>query len=128
MFLTYEEYVTMGGTLDSPEFARYSRKAEAYVNLMTHDRVRDETPVRECVKQCVFDLIGVFYETEAQSAPAGAVGVSNDGVSISYGSTEARERAVATRKNGVLIEYLAGEARNGVPLLYGGVQYDTFRQ
>lgn len=128
MYLDYTEYQTMGGELEPVAFGRFSRKAERFLDLMTHNRIRDETPVRECVKQCVFDLIGVFCESEAQSAPAGAVSVSNDGVSIAYGSAEAREKAVATRKKGVLIEYLAGEARNGVPLLYGGVQFDTFRQ
>ena len=128
MYLTYSEYVTLGGTLTEAAFNRIERKVEAYLNRMTHDRVKDETPVRECVKLTVFDLIGVTAEADTQSVPDGAVSVSNDGVSVSYGSAQARDRAVATRKNGILIDYLDGEVKDGVPLLYGGVQFDTVRQ
>ena len=84
MFLTYDDYVSMGGTLDRAAFTANERKARAYINLTTHNRIRDETPVRECVRNAVFDLIGLLVQ-EVDSVNGAASGVSsksNDGVPL----------------------------------------------
>ena len=130
MFLTYDDYVSMGGTLDSTAFGVQERKASAYVNLLTHNRIKDETPVRQCVKNAVFDLIDVFYQesANANNAVTGVSSKSNDGVSVTYANWSTVNRYWKTRKRELLVEYLADETvtidGETVPLLYGGVEYD----
>ena len=130
MFLTYEQYVNMGGTLTEADFATYERKARACINLATHNRVRDEDPVREAVKNAAYDLIGVFAQ-EAENSNNAVTGVSsksNDGVSVTYANWTIVNRYWKTRKRELLVEYLADETvmidGHIVPLLYGGVEYD----
>lgn len=130
MFLTYEQYVEMGGTLDEAAFNTNERRARAYINLMTHNRIKDEIPVRECVKNAVYDLIEVLSQEadNANNAVAGVSRKSNDGVSVTYANWTTVNRYWNTRKRKLLVEYLADETVtiNGelVPLLYGGVEYD----
>ena len=130
MFLTYEQYVEMGGTLTEADFTTYERKARACINLATHNRVRDEAPVREAVKNAAYDLIGVFAQ-EAENVSNGMTGVSsksNDGVSVTYANWTTVSRYWKTRKRELLAEHLADETvtidGHIVPLLYGGVEYD----
>mgnify|MGYP003571342222 CR=1 FL=1 len=130
MFLTYEQYVEMGGTLDEAAFNTNERRARGYINLMTHNRIKDETPVRECVKNAVYDLIDTLsQETDnASSAVTGVSSKSNDGVSVTYANWTTVSQYWKTRKRELMVEYLADETVviNGdiVPLLYGGVEYD----
>lgn len=130
MFLTYDDYVSMGGTLDSTAFGVQERKASAYVNLMTHNRIKDETPVRQCVKSAVFDLIDVLHQESenANNAVTGVSSKSNDGVSVTYANWTTVSRYWKRRKHDLMVTYLADETvkidGKLVPLLYGGVEYD----
>lgn len=130
MFLTYSEYRAMGGTVSETDFPRYEYKARAYVNLYTHNRIRDESPVRECVKRLMVDLIGLTFDREREEAEAsGIASKSNDGVSVTYGAADANAKAWNRRQRNALIEFLADEIdANGVPLLFGGVSHDTVRR
>ena len=106
------------------------RRARAYINLMTHNRIKDENPVRECVKSATYDLIEVLSQEadNANNAVTGVSSKSNDGVSVTYANWTTVNRYWNTRKRKLLVEYLADETVtiNGelVPLLYGGVEYD----
>lgn len=122
MFLTYLEYIGMGGTLNQSEFDRLCYKAESRVNLMTHNRIRDETPVRECVKRCVFELIGLIHkELAVLDTGTGIQSMNNDGVSVSYADKTSVRKAYTTLMNEAMVDYLGNETKDGVPLLYAGV-------
>ena len=57
MYLSYSEYLTMGGTLDNTAFLEYLIDAEMLIDWYTFHRLRGETEIPERVKQCVFKLI-----------------------------------------------------------------------
>lgn len=76
MFLTYNEYKRMGGTLAETDFNRLSYRAEQ--TLKTHTLGRIEI-ADERVKRCMFDLIAI-----ESSQNAGVKSVSNDGFAITY--------------------------------------------
>ena len=130
MFLTYEEYLDMGGTLEEVSFVEKERKARSYINLMTHDRIKDEDPARESVKYAVYDLIDLMIQeaANANNAVTGLSSKSNDGVSVTYANWTTVNRYWKTRRRELLAEYLADETviidGETVPLLYGGVEYD----
>lgn len=130
MFLTYPEYRTMGGQLSEADFKLYEFRARALINELTHQRIKDESPARESVKMSVFDLIGKMkgHDVSMSGESVSYASMSNDGVSISY-VDRAKARVDANRelKQAVTL-YLADEVdARGVPLLYGGVEYDTLR-
>ena len=130
MFLTYAEYQAMGGKLTATEFPDLERKACAYINLMTHNRIKDESPVRESVQFATYDLIELINQesANANNAVTGMSSQRNDGVSVTYANWTTVNRYWKTRRRETLVEYLADETVtiNGeiVPLLYGGVEYD----
>ena len=134
MFLTYEEFLAYGGSTDVTlaEFTRTERKAEAFIDGITHRRVKDETPVRECVKLCAFELtqleLGYAKADAGNPAEIGISSQSNDGVSVTYGSRADVEKSRCNRRKDIACEYLAWEFKGDVPLLYAGVEYDEYRE
>ena len=127
MYLTYEEYTAapFNGTLDEAAFTLLEYQAGKIIDLATHMRAADEEPVRDAVKYAAYELISLLAaQAEADKAAAGGISsMSNDGVSITYGSSGASAASSASAmRTAVLKKYLATEAdANGTPLLYAGV-------
>ena len=84
MYLSYTEYLEMGGQLTEAEFNRLNFTAQAELDLLTFHRI---TEADARVKQCMFALIG------ATDTPTGVSSVSNDGYSISYKNSDELEAA-----------------------------------
>lgn len=130
MFLTYDAYKAMGGTLDEATFTQQERKARAFINLCTHQRIANEDPVRQSVQNATFDLIGLQMQEAANDTNVmlGVTSSSNDGVSVHYQNWATMREMWKRRKMDVLVEYLMDEyvVVNGevVTLLYRGVEYD----
>lgn len=91
MYLTYEEYQNMGGTLSEPEFNDLERQSEIYIDDYTFKRLREDTEYPAEVKDCVYELIKLVATRKAIISASSDGNVSpqiasqsNDGVSISY--------------------------------------------
>ena len=95
MYLTYDEYIAMGGeTLEETAFDNLEFEARATIDWWTFNRLQNEVEYPEAVKRCMFALINLIKNkqdsmvTDAQAADgtkqAGITHQSNDGVSISY--------------------------------------------
>ena len=107
MYLTYEEYSDMGGTLDEAAFTDLEFEARAYVDWVTFSRLKneDEEAIPKEVKECMYHILKLIQtKLEALNTPvtsstdgstvSGGVGIlsqSNDGVSISYNVITAKE-------------------------------------
>lgn len=140
MYLTYNEYKTLGGKLEEPEFTGFEFDAENLIDWYTFNRLHtggkypDTYP--EAVKRCVFQLIGIA-EQKQQALSLGAdqngnttaavASQSNDGVSISFNTMSASQvfdtlknetsRTIYVTLNGVTNEL-------GRKLLYRGIYPD----
>lgn len=115
MYLTYDEYLTMGGDLDVAAFNNAEWQAEAQIDELTMRRLR-KSIITERVKRTVFALIVLNQKIEQEQVAS----YSNDGVSISV-STHTREEN-ARRVAALINTSLAGEVDiTGTPLLYCGV-------
>ena len=111
MYLSYEEYQNMGGTLDETAFSDFEFEAECIINWYTFNRLKNETSWPYEVQRCMFALIklaklkadsmvlgsqtsqsvdseGHVTTTTTMSAIASQ---SNDGVSISYNMVNASQ-------------------------------------
>lgn len=91
MYLTYDEYEDMGGTLDETTFDALYYEAESYINWVTFNRLKDDAAVPEEVKRCVFDLVNlingkrsVLIASSTSTDNAAIKSMSNDGVSETY--------------------------------------------
>lgn len=104
-YLSYEEYLTYGGTLDETTFDEYLFEAEAQIDWYTFGRLQnfDESTVDVRVKRCAYYLLKLIQNAQTVSvvptadgstntgALAGILSQSNDGVSISYATMSAKE-------------------------------------
>ena len=118
-YLKYDDYEEMGGTLEEEIYPRHELRARRLIDRITHGRLKEEKTVRECVKYCMFELIGALAADEACGAQGREISsMSNDGVSMSFAGVQTQE----TRLIGIAKSWLSGEtAENGVQLLYAGV-------
>jgi hypothetical protein len=133
MYLTFDEYQNMGGTLEETAFNELEFEAEAIINYRTFDRLKNDTEYPEAVKMCVYKLIkiaqvqqqafslGQDVDGEVKSAIASQ---SNDGVSISYNAMSASDAYEQAEKqvNRCVETYLQGVTNElGRKLLYRGI-------
>ena len=125
MYLTHEEWTRMGGdALDAHLFARMELKARKLIDRVTRGRIAHESPVREAVKYCAFDLIGAMVSDESTLGSSGReiASMSNDGVSVTYATATGASGSVSARYAQIARAWLSDETTAcGTPLLYAGV-------
>ena len=125
-YLTYEQYIDWGGTLEETAFNRLSYKASRKIDRMTFNRLQNDTEINEPVKRLMFELIGVIgnNDTTSENYSPAIASEGNDGYSVSYASTSFLSPDAADKKVDSLIEeYLQFEkAQNGQYLLSCGLE------
>ena len=140
MYLTYEEYQNMGGTLDETAFNDVEFEAESIINYYTFNRLKNEEEQPNEVKMLMMYLIRNILTARnsmESSTSAGEVSdktiasQSNDGVSVSYGgylgNTSPQDLETVAKKLDTDIlttikQYLSNERnQKGEVLLYRGV-------
>ena len=134
MYLTYEEYQNMGGTLDQTTFNDLEFEARCKVDYWTFGRLKKEEVLPEELQRCMYRLIKLI--TEAQQASsidgqggesgsvAGIGSMSNDGVSISYNVLNAKDAVELASKemDDCIRQYLADVKNSlGQKVLYRGL-------
>lgn len=139
MYLTYEEYQNMGGTLDEATFDDYAFEAEAKINWYTFNRLKNDTTFPPEVKRCVYRLIKLLEDAAnalalsgdanggSNGAVAGIASQSNDGVSISYNTISARDMLenAQSQVETTIRQYLYGVMNEmGKKLLFRGMYPD----
>lgn len=133
MYLTYDEYVNLGGALDESAFNILEFEAESYVDWYTFNRLQGEEEIPRQVKMCMFVLMDLVKAKNADLTPkfeadgsfsAQLSSQSNDGVSLTYGTMSASDSVVAISAEipKVVNRYLNGVVNSlGRKLLYRGL-------
>ena len=136
MYLTYEEYLNMGGALDEAAFDNYLIDAEMLIDWYTFNRLENETVIPEKVKKCVYKLISladmkskafVLGREVNGEGNASVASQSNDGVSISYNTISASQAfdLLKSESENIIKQYLNGVVNSlGRKLLYRGIYPD----
>lgn len=136
MYLTYEEYLNMGGTLDEAAFDNYLIDAEMLIDWYTFNRLENETVIPEKVKKCGYKLISladmkskafVLGREVNGEGNASVASQSNDGVSISYNTISASQAfdLLKSESENIIKQYLNGVVNSlGRKLLYRGIYPD----
>lgn len=131
MYLTYDEYLNMGGTLESTAFNLKGYDAEKLIDRRTFNRIKKDKDfvIPMDLKICMFKLIDILQEREqfikgidSQQVVASR---SNDGVSVSYVTynIEDKKKEFESKLKSSIEECLYGiTTSKGIPLLNRGLQ------
>ena len=128
MYLTYEEYASMGGTIEESLFDDYEFGAEALVNYYTFNRLVGDTDIPISVKRLIKYLIGLAQKKASamslgdNASDESVVGPyitsqSNDGVSVTYGGAAATD----------LYKMCGNEAKEAIHVYLNGVMNEAGR-
>lgn len=133
MYLTWQEYTDLGGTLDFTAYPTYEFEARSLIDYWTFNRLQNEQNMPEAVKFCMYKLISLAVTqnnilsanpTLSNDNDAAISSQSNDGVSISYNTMSASDVYQATKIDAdrLVKQYLSGVKNSlGHDLLYRGV-------
>ena len=144
MYLTYEEYQDMGGTLDEATFQDLEFDAESEVNYHTFNRLQREEWAEalntDSLKRCMYQLIRLKQmENELLASSTGGAGwgvgwtkeagitkESNDGVTTEYNTMSSGELMAyfngSKTKEEMMDKYLGSIVNDlGRQLLYRGI-------
>ena len=136
MYLTYEEYQNMGGTLEEATFDEYEFTAECIVNWYTYNRLLKETEYPTVLPRVMYELIHLIqirmdaltnnFVTADGSVASGAVTrQSNDGVTLEFNSLSSNYIIDYTKDKSlgdIVRRYLSGVKNSlGQSLTYKGL-------
>lgn len=128
MYLEFDEYQELGGTLDLSSFIRYGFAVEKLIDNATFLRIKNEKPVREAVKMLFRELVDfeskVTISSSANEKQREISSMSNDGISVSYSSTNDESMSEDQKKEfkrKMIRDYLISELDdNGRSIIYAG--------
>ncbi len=115
MYLTYKEYIEMGGELSESAFKKYSYRAEMKIKEATYNRI---DTVSETVKKCAVILTDIFESADVTNKN-NVASFSHDGLNQSFVNLTSADYDKEIRS--VINAYLSNEyTADGIPLLYRG--------
>ena len=123
-YLTYDEYLQYGGTLNETDFVLAEFSAQSRIDRMTLCRVQHMAAVPEEVKLAMMTLMKVDskYGATAHADSAIVSSFSTDGYSESYGGVSEQTQNAQEQATRTVERMLFGVLDDtGVPLTYRGV-------
>ena len=127
-YLTYAEYVELGGTLDETPFNILEFYVRNEIDLRTQNRIVGQQEIPLKVKMCVFHLIEKVneYSNEAENTYNKNIASENiDGYSISYVSPSQIKDIIVSKRtelDDIMLSDLFGLIIDGTAVLYNGVK------
>ena len=64
MYLTFDEYLTFGGTLEEAAFDNLEFEARTVIDWWTYNRLQNDTEYPEAVKRCMYKLITMIIQKQ----------------------------------------------------------------
>ncbi len=125
-YLSYEEYVLLGGTLDEVPFNELEYECRRIIDSRTQNRLKNADEIPEEVKmlenKMIQDLQGYYVSLE--KAQSGVASENTDGYSVSYISSNQISQLIEGKIDvlqDLVSTYLFGVIVNNEHLLYCGV-------
>ena len=121
-YLTYQEYLALGGTLEEMPFNLLEYNARKKIDERTFGRLVDKGQEYQEVKLCVYNMITTLNSYSSYDTQNKAISSeSTDGYSVSYGTPQ---KSITEAKNSeledIINSYLANVIIDNVPVLYRG--------
>ena len=95
MYLSYEKYKELGGTLNDTTFLQHEIEVEAKLDYLTNGRIRKLDTVPEAVINLCFKLNISFWEQTEIDGVKNITSYSNGIESFSYSTTDSQGKNIA---------------------------------
>lgn len=119
MYLSYDNYAVMGGSLSEAAYPRYEKKAEKIIDYYTCDRFAGIDSLPEEVAYLTYELINVLAATEEKGSLVASE--TNDGTSVTYIHQD--DSSIGSKYWVLVKTYLTDIVIDGIPVLYKGVYH-----
>ena len=120
-YLTYDEYLSVGGELNETVFLRHIDRACGFVDLHTQSRLQSVSEVSQRVKACVRDLVEYLANNVSSGKAVTSKSQSAGGVSESESYANKTTDELNAEMLCVVYDYLISEKDDyGTPLMYRG--------
>ena len=125
-YLSYEEYVLLGGTLDEVPFNELEYECRRIIDSRTQNRLKNADEIPEEVKMLENKMIQTLqgYYVSLEKAQSGISSENTDGYSVSYISSNQISQLIEGKIDvlqDLVSTYLFGVIVNNEHLLYCGV-------
>lgn len=125
-YLSYEEYVLLGGTLDEVPFSELEYECRRIIDSRTQNRLKNADEIPEEVKMLENKMIQTLqgYYVSLEKAQSGVASENTDGYSVSYISSNQISQLIDGKIDvlqDLVSTYLFGVIVNNEHLLYCGV-------
>ena len=129
-YLTYEDYKSLGGTLDEMPFNILELKARQIINERTQNRLKNIEEIPQEVKICVYDLIQIInkYNNSNNSTSSNISSENIDAYSVSYKSGTELTEEQKKQYDDVMETDLYGVIVDNTPILYLGVNTSYYKE
>lgn len=120
-YLTYDDYKSIGGVLDSIAFNRFSVRAFSIIKQETNGRIDKMSAVPEEVKHLCRDLVEYLSNNSTTDRTISSESQSQGGASESVSYADKGTNDIVTEIWNLIYDYLASVTDdNGTPLIYRG--------
>ena len=125
-YLTYEEYMVLGGTLEEVPFNELEYECRRIIDSRTQNRLKNADEIPEEVKMLENKMIQTLqgYYVSLEKAQSGVASENTDGYSVSYISSNQISQLIEGKIDvlqDLVSTYLFGVIVNNEHLLYCGV-------
>ena len=125
-YLTYEEYMVLGGTLDEVPFNELEYECRRIIDSRTQNRLINAEEIPQEVKMLENKMINTLqgYYVSLNKAQSGVASENTDGYSVSYISSNQISQLIEGKIDvlqDLVSTYLFGVIVNNEHLLYCGV-------
>lgn len=125
-YLSYEEYMELGGTLDEVPFNELEYECRRIIDSRTQNRLKNADKIPQEVKMLENKMIQTLqgYYVSLEKAQSGVASENTDGYSVSYISSNQISQLIEGKIDvlqDLVSTYLFGVILNNEHLLYCGV-------
>ena len=122
-YLNYEEYKSLGGTLDIMPFNILEFECRKRIDTRTQNRLNGLQEIPQEVKLCLYNMMGVVKKAIIEHN-SNVASENIDGYSVTYLSPQEVAQTIITKDaelEDIMFSYLMHVAVNGTSILYLGV-------
>lgn len=123
-YLNYEEYKSLGGTLDIMPFNILEFESRKRIDERTQNRLKDIEEIPQEVKMCMFAIMNNIQSFVITNRSNGIANESIDGYSVTYLGPSEIQSAIVSKNaeiEDLMFSYLINVIVNNTPILYLGV-------
>lgn len=122
-YLNYEDYKSLGGTLDIMPFNILEFESRKIIDTRTQSRLKNIDVIPQEVKMCMFAIMNVIQSFILDNKKAIISSENIDGYSVTYLSPVEIQQSIKAKNDeieDIMFSYLMNVIVNSTPILYLG--------